>query len=934
MEALKRYLSATGLDKASLESNFDDNTYFYKSSLGLIYFSEVDPQSDDFFKIYNNIWCENKSEIFLLLDQDKIYLCDSKTKPTKHNLLNQIKIKSFVYAKNSPESLEIVDMFHKNNIDSGVLWEEIYYFLQKRIREKKRKTIDEDLLDNLIKTKENIMNLLGNKSRSYIHAQKLIDRCLFIRFIEDKIDSDKLKDILDKKDEKKLIDLFKFYNDSLNGDLFKEDYSSLKFSKNILNELNKIFGNIYAYKSGQQTLFPYEFSRIPISLISQMYEKLLRPEDRTKTGAVYTPENVAEYIVTNLLKNPKIKRKVMNRDIRILDPSCGSGIFLVKFLEKSVELLESKKQRKLSVKEITKFIQDSIYGIDINDNALRVAAFSMYLKIFDNLTPKQIINTLNKKINKDFMFPGLKNKNLMNQNTLFNDVSFKQKFDLVIGNPPWGFKFECSEKKIIDQKWNAVSKHQSSQCFIFKCEDFIKIDGLICLIVNKSNFENQLAVNFRNEFVKIFSILEFTSLQNVKEIAFGKNSEPSVIILYSKKQKNTKIIFNELELSNFSLLTKKLLIKNKYVLAENTILKDLNWKPFMDFNFNYLDTLEYISSHEKTLENFSSKYKVGVRKYSAPKHGNKYLFYKKYFSSISKKGWFPIVDSITLVKNHQRNKPIKYVDYDNANLHRPRTFDLFQGKKLIISRLWPLRCFQEDNTIIYDDNFIIFKPKKEYETYLDFFEYLLTSKLAYFYFTINYLQRNSGNFSKVNKDHISSLPIPNITKSVITKFNSYKTKLDVDKFIYNLYGLDYFHIQKIEDFYEIHTRKYTYISKEDILNYVDELRKGYLPYIDDKKSLNFKFFVSKFLGAILNVSISDSKENFQFSVNNQNVKINLIHKNQIKNHNYLSERKQKIYDNSDFFIYKGNNFTDWTRSEAIRDLREELNLIYSNLKEE
>ena len=114
---------------------------------------------------------------------------------------------------------------------------------------------------------------------------------MFIRFLEDRINSNSLKQILKQKDVKALVNVFDHYNDSLNGDLFEKNDIPLGINNGVINELNKIFGGVYQHKSGQQTLSPYQFDKIPITLISNIYERFLHPTLRNPKGIVYTPEN-------------------------------------------------------------------------------------------------------------------------------------------------------------------------------------------------------------------------------------------------------------------------------------------------------------------------------------------------------------------------------------------------------------------------------------------------------------------------------------------------------------------------------------------------------------------------------------------------------------------------------------------------------------------
>ncbi|MFZ3058935.1 MAG: N-6 DNA methylase [Candidatus Methanoperedens sp.] len=934
MAILSKYIKEVGLSSYLIKADFNKNTYYYDTNYGKIYFTDIDIFSKELFDVHKNIWCENKSEIFITSNQSQIFICDSKTKPSEENTLQNVKIKAFSYAENDEKSKDILELFKKEKLDSTAIWGDIYSFIEKRILDGKRKTVDEDLLENLIEIKINIIALLNNVSNPQIIAQKLIDRCLFIRFLEDRINSNGLKQTLKKKDVKALVNVFDYYNDSLNGDLFEKNDIPLEINNGVIKELDKIFGDVYQYKSGQQTLSPYQFDKIPITLISNIYEKFLHQGLRNQKGIVYTPENLVEYMTNKLFENKEVYNKIINREIRILDPACGSGIFLVKFLEKSIDIIEEKENRELKLYEISNFIKKSIYGIDTDENALRVAAFSMYLKIFERIAPSKVKEIIEKRDEEKFMFPGLKGNNLLNKNTLFDDFGLQEKFDLILGNPPWGYKFPKPEKMLIKKRWPSVSKYQSSQCFLFRFKDFLKKDGLVALVVNSSNFLNEKSEKFRKEFIGLYSIFSVISLSNVKDITFGKQSEPASIIIFTNKRKNNKSEFVTLQLSKFSFMTKVLVERshNREDCVQEEILSEkLNWTPYVNGNNKYLGTINNLLRNSLTLKFFSDKCEVGIMKYSEKKHNDKTEFNKKYFSGKSTKGWYPIIDSLTGITNFTEPKIDKYTDYSNANFDRARSIELFEGSKLILTRSWPIRSFIDTRTVIYDGNFIIFKPKKEYIHLLKFFNYLMTSKISFFYFNILFLQRSDGNYAKVNKNSVLTFPIPNMSENLLEEINKQHSEPKIQELIYEAYNLDYKDYRIIEDFYEVCNRTNKMVNESDIELYIDEFKKGYSPFIEQNQSLIFKFYFSDFIGSILKLTISDREANpFKFIRTKYDKLLGVILKYHISK-DIISESKKKIYDEKDFYIFKSNNFKDWTQSKAIDDVSEEIGLIYSKL---
>ena len=274
-------LKELNFQKSDFSSLPKTNVFEYVSDLGSLSFIKMESNREldqQFYEVHRDIWNENKSEIFItIIDESKIIICDSKTRPDPENPMEKVKIKSFDYGENTREAQRYKELLKKENIDNGVFWENVSRFIRKRKRRKERSPIDEDLLGNLIKIKEKLQKIIENDTKDI--SQKLIDRCLLIRFIEDRLGFDKLKQVLEEGNVDQLLSLFKYYNEALNGDLFEENDIRIT-DPLVLCELDKVFGEYYVYSSGQRTLIPYKFDKIPILLISHIYQKFLNKDKK------------------------------------------------------------------------------------------------------------------------------------------------------------------------------------------------------------------------------------------------------------------------------------------------------------------------------------------------------------------------------------------------------------------------------------------------------------------------------------------------------------------------------------------------------------------------------------------------------------------------------------------------------------------------------
>ena len=290
------------------------------------------------------------------------------------------------------------NLFSRIAIDTGFIWSSVEANdLKKKINLQNR--VDKYLIQSLIKVAR-ALDDNGLNNKLIIH--KLIMRSLFLFYLEDKkatsIDlyesflsgATSYFDILESTEA--TYNLFEKLADDFNGSLFNfEENEKDSVTKEHLSLIKKCFfdGNIDEY---QQRLFSwklFDFSIIRIELLSEIYENFLSELDqkgKKDSGTFYTPPSLVELILNEKLST---KNGETNYNIKTLDPSCGSGIFLVQSFKRLVKRYENKHKSKLNdFNVLIDILKSNIFGIEIDSKSIKVAAFSLYLALLDNLDPK------------------------------------------------------------------------------------------------------------------------------------------------------------------------------------------------------------------------------------------------------------------------------------------------------------------------------------------------------------------------------------------------------------------------------------------------------------------------------------------------------------------------------------------------------------------
>jgi len=478
----------------------------------------------DLANIHRDLWSNSQIPMFIVIEKTEVKIFDTRKpvevfgKTIETNPIDTI-----------PISADAIRQYSRKLFDSGIFWESKEaegHFLESTSAYK-------DLVDSLKRIRDKFLEDINLPSKI---AHKILVFAILIKYLEERGNEDErlfaenffqefnAKNFCGVLRQKgKIVELFAKLSQHFNGRIFEWENSEEKnlVANTDLSELAD-FLDADIDENKQLVLWrKYSFNRLPVELISTVYETFLTD----KKDAVYTPE----FLVNALLDEAMPLSDYEQTSFKTIDVSCGSGIFLVgafKRLAQRHRYLHFKKTGKLlpaKPKVLLKIIKDNIFGVDIEDESVRLTVFSLCLALCDELTPMQIWTEL--KFNETFQ------TNFIAENFFkFLSKSDKGTWDLVIGNPP--FKELSSDKEEYQEivevnpdvkqrsKEKIYPQNQLALMFLDQVPHLLKENGLVCLILPAAPLLYNNSPEFRKHFFskhQVSQILDFTVLEIFKK---------------------------------------------------------------------------------------------------------------------------------------------------------------------------------------------------------------------------------------------------------------------------------------------------------------------------------------------------------------------------------------------------------------------------------
>lgn len=424
--------------------------------------------------------------------------------------------------------------------------------------------------------------------------------------------------------------LFKSLKAKFNGGIFNllptEEFEISKSSFSVV--ANALDGNIET--NGQLSIWRYyDFNLLPVEFISRLYERfVVTVEGKQKdTGAYYTPPHLARLLVDELLPFDK---EIDFKNFKILDPSCGSGIFLVLAYKRLITLwlLSNHKQTidgKEDIKKIKEILTDCIYGVDINEDALSITAASLQIELTSHIKPKEIWDKLR--------FDNLEEQGHLTRYGFFKWYKgIPDRFDIIVGNPPFNIGKEEHKRNVeqgydddysqeyymnYERKKKKFPDKNPALIFLYRSLDkLLKPDiGTLFMIMPASTFLYiPSSSDYRKSLASAWNIRKIYDFTPLKSFLWGKTKVATVaVMIYSGGKTEViehVIVRNSVANKNGAIRFQIDKYDKFYVPLDFVFSKDFIWKVNL-LGGGYLELLlEKIRTHYLSIEDFFKKNKI------------------------------------------------------------------------------------------------------------------------------------------------------------------------------------------------------------------------------------------------------------------------------------------------------------------------------------
>ncbi|MHB8360220.1 MAG: Eco57I restriction-modification methylase domain-containing protein [Thermoplasmataceae archaeon] len=647
-------------------------------------------------------------------------------------------------------------------------------------------------------------------------VQRILDRLIFIRNAEDRgLEENQLQSHVRQWNAKGrghlLKEISRIYAD------YDKNYNSKLFDHHLCDDLyieNEALQEVIeGLNHSKDNSYRYDFSIIESDVLGNIYEQYLgnilkytpkrakleeSKTHRKEQGIYYTPSYIVDYIVKNTVgEYIKTHTPEEIRKVRILDPACGSGSFLIRtykeleyywknYNEKNKAIPESAKsiqQAKFDTENSEEFytlktdiLRNNIFGVDLDPKAVEIAQLNLLLQISERKHRLPLLQNNIKIGNSLIDDPSVSDKAFKWEDE-FTEIMKEGGFDIVIGNPPYvNIKFitknDDGEKIYYEKRfYSATGNYDLYVLFIQEGIQLLKGGGLISLIVPNKFMVTDYGKRIRN-YVLSHSIIE--KFVDVSDLPIFKDVGIYPIIFVFKREND-----EGLRLKNK--------IKTNKPISEENFVQETNYSQIEQRQYLQNTNEIFTFGNEPIKNKIIGKMKVKTEPLSAVSTVNsgttgfEYTNWGKYISERQTESSIPFIITGNIEKYLlNREKVVRYQGKELTKPYFKKGEEVTEGKwKLFTSKKIVIRGMALRLTAAFDELgcacgvsvYTITNLKENIDLF--FLLGILNSELIDFYYKSQFISKHlAGKYIGYNKGQLEQIPIKIIDKIEQVKISS------------------------------------------------------------------------------------------------------------------------------------------------------------------
>lgn len=496
-------------------------------------------------QLHAALWSAGRNEIYVLRNSTQLDILNARKPALKSE--NDVTLDNSdlrLVAKNLEKYDEF--KFSTHLFQSGTFWEQDDF----KNRIEGNSSPYEFLLEHLLQARKRIHDELVQLELSKQIGDKLLIISILVKFLEEiKVDEEKhtLNEIYQKHniesnsfaeaiESNKIFNILDELSAEFNGKIFNQftDVEKSTIQKVDLKSLAQFLSADIDIPTQQYFIWKqYDFKFLPAEVISSIYENFTGEGEK---NVVYTPIHLVNLMIDEVMPLDKADLFI-NEDFKILDPACGSGVFLVAAYKRLLQWWFINNEKPIDSQTAKRILEENIFGVDIEETAVLVSIFGLTTTLLDRLSPKEIWNNLEFKDLSEDNIQEINFKDWISDNKKEDD-STKKYFDLIIGNPP----FKNNKQKGIPEKefkklfGKTVPGNKLSLMFL---ESALYFGKKVCMIIPSNIFlYNKASTNqaYREHIFTDYTVQKIYDFTHLRRVLFHGKADTPVLTLTIKNK--------------------------------------------------------------------------------------------------------------------------------------------------------------------------------------------------------------------------------------------------------------------------------------------------------------------------------------------------------------------------------------------------------------